>query len=317
MEIKDNTTLLIHHFDSMFNEGLKKFGTDLESMGEQLSDFMIENKDKINKIILTTFEDFELNDPEQHIIKNLSERLSIPFEHITYGYGWSRDISDGDCENYPESERDIGWIQATREYSSDDDVLQIEDWHHDLNGKNVTITGAFVGECLKDAETVLEFCGADVQYYNSLCVGSGQSYEMKYHLQEGNFYNKMQELEDYFQENDIESFDDVITLIEDMDGDKTIVDEIKDIFENFDTDFNNSKDPFKDDYDFYDFDFKNNMNLELGSMSQEFKTFLIENNIEKKENLTIESLLQSKSEKIKELEIEAPRLKSSAIKLAF
>lgn len=314
MEVKSNSTLIIHHFDSMFDEGLQKLGKSLESMSEELIDFMIENKDNIDKVILTTFEDHILTEPEQFRISEMAYELNMNFEHITYAYGWSRDVIDEDCENYPESERDIKWIQATRGYSSDDDVLEIEEWHRELKGKNVVLTGAFDGECLNDLNTVLNFTGSNVNYYKPLCAGTGHSYEMKNHIQESDFIGRMDSIQDFFRDNDIETFFDIVPIIEE-DGDFSIIEDIRELLTSFDDMFNESKDPFKYSYDFDDFDFKMDMGIEVGSMSADFDRFIIDNKIIEKTDNSISNILDKKESSI--LKKDDETTKKTKIKLAL
>ena len=180
--IEKNSTMIIHHFDDMFSSGLESFNTDLDELSEKMIDFIIKNSEKIDRVILTTFEENELTHHKQRLIKEVVENLDIEFDHIIYGYGWYRDseIDEDLCESFPLDDFGKTWIHATRDSSdSEKDVLMVEDWHYELKNKNVVLTGAFHGECLDDLNTVLEHCDSIVNYYKPLCVGTMEKYEFQ------------------------------------------------------------------------------------------------------------------------------------------
>ena len=50
------------------------------------------------------------------------------------------------------------------------EAVMIEDWMRELKGHNVTICGAFNGECIDDLETALRFLGVGFRKEKSLTV---------------------------------------------------------------------------------------------------------------------------------------------------
>jgi hypothetical protein len=160
----------------MWNDGLKKFNTNFDEMMYKVLDFIEYNEP--DKVIVTRFEDFgpEL---EHSPLLQLCNSLAIPIEFKEYGYGFYRDPEDDGEERYPTLQFNETWTYGTRDHHGEEDVLEIHDWHHAIkrNNDTVMLAGAFVDECLLDAQTVMDTLGIPYTDIEGLQVGSGVEYE--------------------------------------------------------------------------------------------------------------------------------------------
>ena len=77
--------LVIHHFETMWNDGYKLFGTSFDEVGEKIIAHI--KRAKYDRVILTRFEDASFED-EHHYI-GLSQYVSCVYE---YAYGWESDM---------------------------------------------------------------------------------------------------------------------------------------------------------------------------------------------------------------------------------
>ena len=173
--------LVIHHFEEMWTEGLRKFGTNIDAELIKIMDFLDNNKNDLDEVIMSFFEDDDV-EPQQARIEEFCRAEGIQFRRFEYGYGWTKDQYSFEPELVSENNRGVTWCDATRPYYDKDDehILEIDPWHHALKGKNVHLAGAFEGECLDDMHTVLKTVGADVSFVKGLCVGQDGEYECSY-----------------------------------------------------------------------------------------------------------------------------------------
>jgi hypothetical protein len=135
-------TLIIHHFESMWEEGIRDKGLDLYRFAALLMDHM--RVSLYDRVILTRFEDDRLEDI--HHDTGLSEYIDVVHE---YGYGWERGMIDG--------AEDDTWAEGG--YHSE--IVYLPEWMKALPD-SVDLCGAFDGECIEDMEIALDACGKDV-----------------------------------------------------------------------------------------------------------------------------------------------------------
>lgn len=124
--------LILHHVEAMWNDSLLNYNTSIDEMIEDIKNHLDENN--YDKVILNRFEDFEISEEHFPIANYINDINS-------YGYGWTADMfsnSSQYCEGGSHSE-----------------VVEIDDWMHDLKGNKVDICGAFDGECIEDLEIAL------------------------------------------------------------------------------------------------------------------------------------------------------------------
>ena len=135
----------------MWENGYKKFGTSFERLQEKVLDFLSENS--FDRVLLTRFEDCAAC-PSEGYFPELLNALSRVHE---YGYGWPaealEDMPDRFCVGGNHSE-----------------AVLIDDWMLPLKNAQVTIAGAFDGECIEDLEIALNHLGVDFEREESLIV---------------------------------------------------------------------------------------------------------------------------------------------------
>lgn len=153
-------TLWIHHLQSIWDSGYRRNGTSFEELLLKVANHI--KKVHYDKIILTQFENYDPEDEHCYIIEAAYNKgLNIQF--IEYGYGWSKDcFIDSDAQLIP----------SKRSYSTEDDVIFIDDFLIKMKerGDIVSLCGAFKGECLLDAQTVLRHLKIKFKTISSLSV---------------------------------------------------------------------------------------------------------------------------------------------------
>lgn len=168
--------LLLQHFESYWEESLKNMNTSFEECMSKVVDFVV-SRDDIDKIIITLFEDAELNH-EYGLLEKICDDKGITLEAHNYAYAWYKDPNPEDSA-YPESTRNIDWCPGTRDHHGEEDVIQIDPWQKELKEQNayVFLGGAFDGECVKDQEAALDMLEINYERVEGLIVGSGYGYE--------------------------------------------------------------------------------------------------------------------------------------------
>lgn len=168
--------LILHHFESHWESDLANHGTSLKSEMNKILDFL--NHTEINKIIVTQFEGIAFGPEHQQLI-NFCEINNILLEQTNYGYGWVR--TEDNEEEFPLENFNKTWCNTTREYNSEEDIVLIEDWQHELKSdfEKIYVAGAFFGECIADLVAALTAIEANFETINGLIVGEYLEYEWK------------------------------------------------------------------------------------------------------------------------------------------
>jgi len=169
--------LLLQHFESYWEGPLRDLhNTSFEECMNNVLDF-VASRDDIDKIIITLFEDYDLNH-EYEKLQRLCDKKDIEIEAHTYAYAWYKD-PDPEETAYPESTRNIDWCPGTRDHHGEEDVIEITEWQKELKLLNckVFLGGAFDGECVKDQEAALDTLEVNYERVEGLIVGSGVNYE--------------------------------------------------------------------------------------------------------------------------------------------
>lgn len=147
-----NKVLILHHVEPMWSAALQRFGTSFERLQEKILDFLENNV--FDKIILTRFEDWKAC-PSEGYYPELLERVSNVHD---YAYGWEK----SELENNPD---------LFCEGGTHSEAVYLADWMLPLKRAQVTIAGAFDGECIEDLEIALRYLGVNFQREESLIVG--------------------------------------------------------------------------------------------------------------------------------------------------
>lgn len=129
--------LIIHHLEPMWEEGYNRIGrTTFEELQERFAQFLAENE--FDRVILTRFEDYTAG-PEDGYFEEFLQHVS---EVRDYAYGWDKDCIEGNEERFCEG-------------GTHSQYVLLDDWMLRLKGCDVTISGAFDGECVEDLEVAL------------------------------------------------------------------------------------------------------------------------------------------------------------------
>ncbi len=230
--------LWMHHFHEYWSHGLENAETSFDAEMAKVMDYVKHND--LDRIIITMFEESRLQ-PEHYKLENYCNENGIQLDSYEYNYAWYRD-EDSAKSVYQEEKFGKTWIQGTRDHHGEEDILEIEDWHHELktNGDKVVLGGAFANECLDDVNTVLTHLDVDYEEDQSLCVGYGVEYEFKGQSPDSlheEYTDKINDLEVKIQlfvmQNDCD--DDFESIMEeDRTFLKELSKELNDIFENSD-----------------------------------------------------------------------------------
>lgn len=145
--------LIIHHLETCWENGYRKFGTSFEELQEKFLRHL--RAARYDKVILTRFEDFALGDD---YFPELAEKISVVHE---YGYGWP-------AEALTEKMAD-GYSFAPGGTHSE--AVMLTPWMRELQGAQVRIAGAFDGECVEDLEIALRAVGVAFKRLEKLIVG--------------------------------------------------------------------------------------------------------------------------------------------------
>ena len=152
--------LLAHHLEPIWEQGLKRFGTNLESLCQSIAEY-IENNN-IHKIIITQFERDKYSQVHEayYSLFELLDSYGIELEWKEYGYGWNRECFNSEDEG-------IHFCEG----GNHSEVVLIEDWIRNLKNHTVLLCGAFVGECLEDIQIAMEICNVPYKNLKELQVG--------------------------------------------------------------------------------------------------------------------------------------------------
>ncbi len=154
--------LIMHHVEKMWEAELADKDTSFEEVSRNLLNY-IENSD-FDRVLLVRQENECLG--EEHHESGLSEHI----DNIhSYGYGWKR----ADLERDDPDGEDIRWADGC----SHSEVVMMESWMEDLISHEVTVTGAFAGECVETLTTALDACGVKYTEKEDLIVGTYVDYE--------------------------------------------------------------------------------------------------------------------------------------------
>lgn len=147
--------LLIHHFETMWERGLKLFGYTFQQVGEMLLEHL--GSHSYDRVILTRFDSNHLED--EHFDLGIDQYVDSVYE---YAYGWEPSMFD------PEEEGEK-WVKG----GFHSEAVYLADFLHELaySNANVDLCGAFDGECIEDMEIALTALSIPFNRLNHLIVG--------------------------------------------------------------------------------------------------------------------------------------------------
>lgn len=201
--------LWLHHFHAYWENELNKFNTSFENELNKVIDFV--NNTDLDEVIITMFEEYQLQ-PEHYKLIEICENKNIKIIGKEYGYAWTRD-DNSRKKMFPKSLLNKTWCYGTRDYHTQEDIIEIEDWQIDFKKNNdyVLLAGAFENECLLDAETVLDVLKINYKKIDELSVGAFVEYKYKDKNPSQLYENILQEISilenlisEFFDDNDID-----------------------------------------------------------------------------------------------------------------
>lgn len=143
--------LIIHHLETVWANGFKRFGTTVELVAYNILEHL-QNK-SYDKVILTRFEDNKLED--FHYEFGFSEFIN---EVCEYAYGWEKDMfakKSEFCKGGSHSE--VVWLAPFLKTLKKQKAI-------------VDLCGAFDGECIEDMEIALDFLKIKYNRLNHLII---------------------------------------------------------------------------------------------------------------------------------------------------
>lgn len=161
--------LFCHHLEPIWNDGLKRHGTDFHSLCEEVAEHILENN--YDAIIITQFEmnDMDRTHEAYFPIFAVCEEKGINIEWQEYGYGWELDSFSFEDEDAAQELLESGEIFLDQygtklvRGGNHSQVVLIEDWIEYLAKHDVSLCGAFDGECLEDIS--IAFDAANVNFF--------------------------------------------------------------------------------------------------------------------------------------------------------
>lgn len=145
--------LIAHHVEPIWDKGLKTYGKSLETVCQDIADWITSKETSIHKVIITQFErdTYAQEHEDYYPLFSVLNELGIEVEWQEYGYGWSR-------ESFLPEHHLIHFVEGGQH----SEVVLIEDWIRNLKNHTVYLAGAFIGECLEDMQIALNAC--DVKF---------------------------------------------------------------------------------------------------------------------------------------------------------
>lgn len=168
--------LFCHHLEPIWNEGMKRYGTNIYRMCEKVTCHILEND--YDAVIITQFE-FNRTDMAHDCyfpIFAAIEEKGISIEWHDYAYGWELDsFNFEDVDAAREKLKNGEVIQdeygtKLAQGGTHSEVVLLEDWIENLKSHEVFLCGAFDGECIEDIQLTFEACGVDYKRLSSLII---------------------------------------------------------------------------------------------------------------------------------------------------
>lgn len=153
--------LIIHHLESMWENGYKNAGTSFDEIAKKVISHI--RRAKYDRVILTQFENWKAQD--EHYESGIAEYVTNWYD---YAYAWELDddIEDQPDENGFLYEHGSKYIKGGNHSS----YVLISDWIENLQGHSVKLCGAFDGECIEDMEIALNACNVKFKRIEKLIV---------------------------------------------------------------------------------------------------------------------------------------------------
>ena len=150
--------LIIHHLDPHWEVGYNRAGTSFDDLQVKFLKHL--NRVKYDKVILTRFDDYRLT---EEYFPEFAQKVD---KVENYSYGWEKDQVEAEIEEC--SEKPENWAEG----GNHSDMVWLAPFIRKLKDEDVTISGAFDGECLEDLEIALKACGVKYKRNEKLIIKS-------------------------------------------------------------------------------------------------------------------------------------------------
>ena len=186
-ELRYMKILLIHHLEPTWSEAYMRVGgITFEKLCKKTAKHI--KKNEYSKVILTQFEPIDLREcyPYEPLIGKIDEVHE-------YGYGWEVSMfADGDngftkelvCDASAEiltGDEVMERLEAGETYTNrwgvtitlggnHSQVVEVPEWLSKLTGHEVSLCGAFRGECIEDMEIALSAANVTFNLLNNLII---------------------------------------------------------------------------------------------------------------------------------------------------
>lgn len=181
--------LIIHHFEREWERGYARWCQTMEDIAEQLLHHLLFDQ-QYDKVILTQFNFNDMQDEIYHMplcecgewYCDCSDSVCLADfidEVHEYGYGWEvrqlDHVEDLGLHRYDRDDNWAGWTLLGRGKTWDwggyhSEVVILDQWMFDLKGHDISLCGAFDGECIEDMEYALESVGVEFDRLEALIL---------------------------------------------------------------------------------------------------------------------------------------------------
>lgn len=158
--------LIIHHLEMTWETGYNNHETSFYELASKIKTHI--KKSNYDKIVLTQFENYKPQ--HEHYQSGIADLVTNWFD---YGYGWDKEGCE--VEEKIGCNGEVFQDNYGNEYVKGGDhseIVLITDWMKELGRykDNVSICGAFDGECIEDLEIALTACDVKFRRLEKLIV---------------------------------------------------------------------------------------------------------------------------------------------------
>jgi hypothetical protein len=146
----------------MWEHGLASHGVDFYEFLSKLHEHLAEQD--YDRVILTRFEIYDNALEDCHYEAGLDVFITQVEE---YGYGWDAEgVFGDDSSALNDLDSNPDWTEG----GNHSEVVYTPEWIHRLKGHEVSLCGAFDGECIEDMEIALQACDVEFERVEELIV---------------------------------------------------------------------------------------------------------------------------------------------------
>lgn len=167
MNYKNKSILLLHHYEPEWQESMERMGIHPDEYTQNIIHFLATEGAYIDHVIITRFDEHKLDPIFHGQLLHFMGQAGVSSEIQTFPYGLEKE-----CFFKDDFKRLIDSSKGENQ------VICIDDWMLNLgNARHISLAGAFEGECVQDAQDMLNHLyGSSWAKHDALVVGTGVSY---------------------------------------------------------------------------------------------------------------------------------------------